>query len=180
MPTFVVEDGTGLSNATSYLSDAEADDILSIHPTMYPTWSGLTQNDKQTWLMWATQFLDLNISPYGQPTSETQSLRFPRRNLKTCDGIDIPDDAVPTQIKVSTALIAGYYTTNSTTNPYQPLDEQLDIKRVKIAELSVDFTDGTRTTSLNRYPPFLDASLLDCLADWDIGSQQTSTFGYIY
>lgn len=180
MPTFVVEDGTGLSNATSYLSDTEADDILSIQPSMNPIWSGLTQPDKQTWLMWATNFVDTYSYFNGTRLKEDQSLKWPRENSKTCEGIDIPDNVVPQQIKRITAWIAGYYATNATINPYKPLDEQLDIKKIKIAELAIEYTDDMRTAKTNLYPPFLDNNILDCLGFWDLPTSGTSTFGYIY
>ena len=57
-----VEDGTGLSNADSYASVAEADTYFDIIPGFSGTWADLSINAKENWLEFSTRVLDARSS----------------------------------------------------------------------------------------------------------------------
>ncbi len=166
MPSFIVEDGTIVANASSYVDTAYADDLLSIYPEFTASWNALTLNDKQMWLMFSTRLLDRSVKYSGVPVnSDTQSLAWPRYGSVTCDGKYIDNDIVPDSIKDSTVLLAAYYVKNTATNPYKPLDDQIDISAVKLEGIGVTFDRRNGKVTVqerNRYPLFIQSEL-DCL-----------------
>lgn len=72
----IVEDGTGLPNADSYLSVADAD---AYHAAMGNTaWQPLASAEKEAALRRATQYLDTRYRWRGQRLTTTQALEWPR------------------------------------------------------------------------------------------------------
>lgn len=103
----VVEDGTGLSNADSYVSVADADVYLAIHHSA-STWTALSSGDKETALKKATRYLD-NIYGdrwTGRRIEQTMSLDWPRFNSYDEDGWLLDTDIVPQRIKDATVELA--------------------------------------------------------------------------
>lgn len=105
--SFVVEDGTGLPNATSYISVEEADDILvtNIHNT---EWIALTQSQKEYLLSWATRLLDTKADWNGHKTYPTSALRWPRKCVIDRDCVKIASDEIPKQLKEAVAEYARF------------------------------------------------------------------------
>lgn len=78
--TLVVEDGTGLPNADSYLSIASAD---VYHAAMGNTdWASVPAALKEAALRRATQYLDTRYNWRGQPLTTTQALVWPRTSVQ--------------------------------------------------------------------------------------------------
>jgi len=97
-----VEDGTGLSNADSYLSVAAAD---TYHTNFgNATWTGTTAA-KESALRKATQYLDSSYVWNGDISSLTQALGFPRINIEDFEG-RVLDNTVPKNLKDATAELA--------------------------------------------------------------------------
>jgi len=73
----VVEDGTGLENANSYASVAEADGYWTVRGNV--SWTG-SETEKETALIKATDYIDLRWAGLlrGFRSTEEQSLEFPR------------------------------------------------------------------------------------------------------
>ena len=91
MTAFVVEDGTGLADATSYVSVAFSDVYLD------DVWDAYTDAVKETSLMAATEYIDVLYGGRfkGYPLTTTQALEFPRLGLYDRYGNaieDVPDD----------------------------------------------------------------------------------------
>jgi len=73
--TLIVEDGTGLRNAESYVSVADAD---AYHAKMgHTAWAG-SESDKEIALRLGTQYIDATYWFKGQRMNYFQSLRWPR------------------------------------------------------------------------------------------------------
>ena len=103
--SLIVEDGTGLSNAESYLSVADAD---SYHTLRVNTgWAGTTA-EKEAALRGATEYLTYTYGQkwLGTKKTETQSLDFPRVDIVTRDNFTLPDDVLPSALKYATAELA--------------------------------------------------------------------------
>lgn len=104
---FVVEDGTARADATSYLSVADADDLLSIYNNA--TWNAATTVDKERYLQIATQYLDLR---YGdrldgyKVDSNVQALLWPRYGMMDLDGWVLDHEVLPSRLKQATAEAA--------------------------------------------------------------------------
>ncbi len=74
--SLVVEDGTGLANADSYLSVADA---TSYHASFgNDAWAAATSDAQEQALRRATQYVDANYSFRGSPLTTTQALAWPR------------------------------------------------------------------------------------------------------
>lgn len=106
MATLVVEDGTGLTNANSYVTIAESIDFLSLNVNSAAYWEDLDDEIKIQVLIMASSYLDQYVDWYGNKTVETSGLRWPRENVKDLDGILIADNIVPTQVKRATCDFA--------------------------------------------------------------------------
>lgn len=118
--TIVVEDGTGLANANSYISQADADLFFEGH--LYATdWIDAGQVKKDTALVHATRVLDEQWLWFGYKRVSTQALGWPRINVRDTDSplnsgttypswapspIYLPEDEVPNAIIKATALTA--------------------------------------------------------------------------
>lgn len=122
---FVVEDGTGLTTANSYLSVSDADDY---HTDLGQSdWTG-TDAVKESALRKATKYLDSTYVWAGTIKSTTQSLNWPREGVVDSEGRDL-DNQVPSKIKDATAELAllslsGDLVTTTTNSDY--------VKREKI------------------------------------------------
>ncbi len=104
---FIVEDGTGLADATSYLSVAEANVILEANPHVYPVWSARGTSDRQKLLVWATRVLDAAVRWYGRKTVESSALRWPRTGVVDRDGVALAATVLPPALKLATATFAA-------------------------------------------------------------------------
>lgn len=104
--TIVVEDGTGLANADSYVSVAEADLLMSA--TSYNAdWAALTTGEKEDLLKAATRYLDASYRWYGKAKTNTQALGWPRTKNYNLQGQLIPAGTVPSDLKKATVLATG-------------------------------------------------------------------------
>ncbi len=102
-----VENGTGLSNAESYLSLSEANAYHTAHSGS-TAWSQAQDADKERALRLATQYLDVR---YGTKFSGiricgTQALLWPRMNVVDNDGYYLLSNEVPAAIKNACAEAA--------------------------------------------------------------------------
>lgn len=75
----IVEDGTGMANAESLLSVADAD---AYHTAMgNAAWGAATTAQKEAALRRATQYLDARYQWQGDPLTATQALSWPREGV---------------------------------------------------------------------------------------------------
>ncbi|MEQ6333010.1 DnaT-like ssDNA-binding protein [Sphingobium sp. MK2] len=103
----VVENGTGLPTANSYISAEEADEILSVN--IHSVWSEIDDEEtKEKLCMWATRLLDGRAKWFGCKMYGTSGLAWPRSGVRDKEGFPIEDDIVPRQVKIATALLADH------------------------------------------------------------------------
>jgi len=124
MPVFKVADGTGLSDATSYVSEVFADDFLG------STWAPDSAS-KQAALMEATQYADLRWGKHlmGRPLNAEQVLEFPRVAIRDRYGrrvLGVPADLMKGVCLYAKQSIAG------TLYPVPPAGNAKDIKKKKV------------------------------------------------
>ena len=100
-----VENGSGLPNADSYLSVADAD---AYHAAQGGTgWTGTT-DQKESALRQATEYLDnrYGLRWNGRRINETMALDWPRTGVVDRDGWTVSDSAVPSGVERATAYVA--------------------------------------------------------------------------
>lgn len=100
---FVVEDGTGLSTSTSYVSVAEFVQYWENKGTDY---SATSEAIVQAWLNEATAYADLSKCWGGTISDDDQALLIPRTGWNDVYGRDL-DDSVPTFLKNGVCELAG-------------------------------------------------------------------------
>lgn len=106
---FIVEDGTGLPDSTSYTSVEYADEyfgdqMVDAWVDMQPTATATVIEMKQAYLIRATLYLDKHYRYRGTREFTTQSLQWPRVNVDTVELIDTSD--VPIEIQMATCELA--------------------------------------------------------------------------
>lgn len=110
--TMVVEDGTGLSTANSYVSVSDADTLLAMRGYALEWDQAATAGtppagSKEQMLMWATRLLDEQCAWLGERMSTSQALRWPRSSVPTKDDDDyLANNVIPQFLKVATAELA--------------------------------------------------------------------------
>lgn len=111
---FVVEDGTGKSDANSYCSIAYAD-AYHADVTGSADWAGATESAKQSALLRATQYLDLQYGSwwrgyrangFGADDDTEQALDWPRIQAYDQDGWPYDEDTLPTRLLQATCEMA--------------------------------------------------------------------------
>jgi hypothetical protein len=100
---FVVEDGSGLPDATSFCDLAFADSYIAMYGNDADRTAWAAQDDatKQGRLVRAAQYLTVKYESrwINYRVHETQALPWPRAWVQDSDGFAIPSTAVPLQVK---------------------------------------------------------------------------------
>lgn len=134
MATIVVEDGTGKTDANSYVSEAEL--------STYATDRGVTISGAASVLL--IQAMDyIEQQPFqGEKHTETQALQWPRAWV-VIDGFAVNSDEIPQLLKdcVCEAAIA----IDGGTNPLA--NESRATKMEKVGDIAVEYTDTARNVT---------------------------------
>ena len=131
MATIVVEDGTGLTNSNSYISEADF--------STYADDRGITlTGDTAILLITAMDYIEQQ--PFqGSKYTEAQALVWPRINV-VVDGYTIDSDEIPTLLKDALCEVA--IGVDGGNNPL--LNEDRSTKREKVGDIEVEYMDGAR------------------------------------
>lgn len=106
--TLIVENGTGLSNAESYASVADADAYLAAYGVP-ATWAAADDAAKEIALRKATRYLDA-VYAHDWPgcvKNPDQALAWPRYGAERQDGVCLDSASVPTAVKQATSYMAA-------------------------------------------------------------------------
>lgn len=143
--SFLVEDGTGLTDSNSYVSVQEFRDYFTDKGTTF------TQDDTtiQGWLVSGTMYADLNSKFSGTMKTATQALEWPRVdawNYRTRH--QIASDSIPKELKNGICELANL-------SGKKQLDKVIE-KGVKSKSMGpVDITYGSaaeQQTSMSDFP----------------------------
>jgi hypothetical protein len=138
---FIPSDGTGLTNATSYVSIAYADDYFT-YINYQASWFELATIDRERALMNGTQFTDSQYIYIGYKSSEVQALQWPRTDAIDNNGYEIT--GIPKNLQQATCE-AAIRTLNSTL--YTDINTKGNIKLEKVDVIEVEYFEGTTTTN---------------------------------
>ena len=150
--SFLVEDGTGLTLATSYMSVAEADDYIVQNTSIFDDWDLLDTDVREKVLSWSSRYLDQHARWNGTKTVETSGLRWPRTGVCDIDGIAIDANTIPEQLKEATAELASYLMTEDISR----VRDQDGIERLRVDVIELYFNKNYRLPSI---PPTLNLIL---------------------
>lgn len=102
---FIVEDGSGLSNATAYASVVEGDSYWADRNDL-TLWIGLSEAAKQAALIEASQFIDGRFDWKGEKASADQALAWPRSGATDGEDHDIASTVIPAKVKDAVCHLA--------------------------------------------------------------------------
>lgn len=139
---FIVEDGTGLATANSYLALADANTYHTDRGNS--TWTG-TDAVKQAALVKATTYLDAHYTwSSGYKKSEAQALQWPRTGAFDRDGYNVENEVPPAveSACAELALLALSETLGAALGQSR--------KREKVDVLEVEYQDNS--DARKRYP----------------------------
>lgn len=146
MVCLVIEDGTIVPSANSYLTVEEAEEMLN---TIGETFADTPDEVIKTKLLKATRVLESYRSKYkGTKVDPTQSLQFPRYDV-TIDGFLIDADVIPYETKMAQAIIAMLY--NNGTDVQTPSDGKTIIEESIGNAITVKYADNGTNNTIN-YP----------------------------
>lgn len=143
----VVEDGTGKADANSYASVEYADDYFSARGVS--AWEELETEQKESALIRATDFIDNIYQWNGKKLTVTQSLRFPRQNLRDYEGNEVT--GIPACLKQ--AVCDAAVIASGGTELFQTKNENGDVVSETITTLSFTYaknesSEKTASTTL--------------------------------
>lgn len=148
--TFVVETGAGTdSTANSYVSVAEADDIIDANIHVSSKWFALTEPQRERLLVWATRYINSHTNWKGHKTVVgtigtgnvrvgESPLDWPRTGVCDRNDIEIGANEIPMQLKVATAEMARYLIDQDRTVER----DQDGLERVKADVVEIEFFAG--------------------------------------
>lgn len=139
--SLVAEDGTGLSNANSYISLAAANTYWVDYGS--PTeWDAASTTEKSAALMYATRWLDDNFAWYSTIYSVTQNLGWPRWSYYDNENREVPSGTVPQRVKDATCEIALVHLKDGLNS-----SDNEGIKSEKIGDASVTYSSSNNQKS---------------------------------
>lgn len=134
----IIEDGSGVPSANSYISLAYADQYAVNRN--YTSWIGLTDYEKNAAIIKAMDYVDSIFDWKGTKMHKYQPLNFPRRNIIDNDGFDYTGE-IPEQLKRAICEAAFYvqdqytlYTTHSADGALK-----VDRKKADVAEIEKQY-----------------------------------------
>lgn len=110
--TLVVEDGTGLANADSFISAVDAATYHTNHNNT--AWAALTDAQKDAALRYATAYVDTKFQYLGYLYKDTQSLSWPRTDAWDMDRRLLT--GVPQKVKDAVCELALVHATTENVN----------------------------------------------------------------
>lgn len=134
----VVEDGTGLANADSYTSVADADTYIAAYKSDVTAWDAATDAAKEVAARQATQHLDFSYRWKGERETSTQSLDWPRVYAYDERGLaydGVPDALKQAESELMYSIINGVSISTTITRKDQ-------VKRKKIDVIETEYVDG--------------------------------------
>ena len=142
---FIVEDGTGLENSTSYVAldyaSTYAESFFS--EADYITWSEASDSSLERVLNRATMYLDSTYQFLGEKSTTTQALQFPRAYLYNFKGDLI--SGVPNDIKKAVCLAAIRLLNGINMSP--DLERGGKVIREKIDVIDISYSEGAPATT---------------------------------
>ena len=142
---FIVETGSGVSNATSFTSVAYADAYHDDRNNA--AWAGLSTDVKQGLLIQATDYLhNAAVYPWkGKPATTSQALAWPRTGVTETYGNPVASNVVPDKVQQATADLALI----ANTQTLQPVaaTAAAGVKRRKVDVIEIEYFQDAATSS---------------------------------
>jgi len=140
----VIDATIGGASANSYVTLADADAYFETTPDS-TTWDDKTDDQKNRALITATRWIDA-LSFYGKRCSETQALKWPRKEYKV-DGIELACTLIPVGIETATYELARALA-NDTDSITGSMGTTGIYDQVELGELKVKYNKTSQTSGV--------------------------------
>lgn len=134
----IVEDGTGLATAESYISVADADTYIASYKGADTTWDAATDGAKEIAARQATKYLDGVYKWQGEIYAAAQALDWPRNYIYNDRGL--METGIPTALEQATAEMMFLIITGVTITV--DVDRESQVKREKIDVIETEYEAG--------------------------------------
>jgi hypothetical protein len=164
---FVVEDGTGVEDATSYVTVEEATNYCHTHQQYQAVWGAMSNEARQAALMYATRWIDDHFEFLGRvfrlglsQSEPAQALRWPRLDIWDRDGrylvsFDSGSDTcqIPDRVKEATVEAALMHVA-SAVNAFDASGQasQGPISQIEVDVIQIAFSNSPSSGSSIRNP----------------------------
>lgn len=140
----ITENGTGLANAESYISVADADAYHAARSNA--AWSSASTDSKEAALRKATSYIDARYVFSGFMASPSQALLWPRIGV-VLNGFNLVSNAIPVKVKNACAELALIALTESLTLAV----ESQAVESKTVGPISISYGQA-RNSGRKRYP----------------------------
>lgn len=145
----IVEDGSGKTNANSYIDVDFARAYAESRGFSFPV-----DTEVEPWIVNACDFVESFAEQFkGNRKTATQALSWPRTNV-VIDGEKFPDDKIPTQLKLAQAQAVVEQSQGSVLQP--PITDYA-VRREKVDVIEVEYATGggqNNTATVTLTPKF--------------------------
>ena len=169
----IVEDGSGLSNANTYVSLDEANTYHEAH-LHASVWHDMTLEERKASLIQSTRVMDEQVEWSGWKATSGQALRYPRGGVNDRDvgdpafyafyGYSLPSNVVPVWLKNATIELARWLKAED--RMADP--ETAGYASLSVGKLSMTLDPGDRKSILPRV-------VRDMVSPYGLVKQQGST-----
>ena len=139
----IIEDGTGVDNANSYITVAEARAFASLRSLILPS----SDSEVEVLIVKAFDYLE-SLDYKGNHANPPQSAEFPRRDLYL-QGVLFSESQIPYKLKQAQSQLA-YEAVNidlqPTGNGKEVIKEKVDVVEVQYSEKGINVARPTFTT----------------------------------
>lgn len=143
--SFIVEDGTGVSEANTYVDLDYALEYAVMKG--YDSWTELTEIQQKIFLIRGTEYIDNYFMWKGRKAGPNQGLKFPRVELYDSDRFEIR--GIPVAVKKACIEAAYLNSTSETTSLFSSKDENGEIKRQKVESLEVEYFENKKSNNFS-------------------------------
>ncbi|KGQ19929.1 Phage protein [Lysobacter dokdonensis DS-58] len=135
----IVEDGSGVAGAESYISVADADTYFAARGNA--AWAALTTDQKEQALRKGTDYMEARYRWRGDRVADGQALSWPRSCVYAF-GYSVDADIVPERVQRACAELA----VRASADDLSP-DVGAQVKQETVGPISVTYADGARQTT---------------------------------
>ena len=170
----ILEDGTGVANANSYVSQADVNAYVTQYiPASDAVWTLIATGDKDNWIIQGTEIVELTYRARfrGSKGTKAQALYFPAVGVTLASsGYALDSDVVPTDLTDAVAYASVRLSEGKIF--FGDKDDSSTIKREKLKAGSVEIdTEYANTANGVQVFPKIETLLSDLLK---AGSSQVS------
>jgi hypothetical protein len=132
----IVEDGTGVTGANSYITVADADAYIEANSFAFADWDALSTAQKEALLVWGTRYIDIRVKWEGTKVYSDLWLSWPREGVYDHENDAVDSDVIPIRLQYAVAEVARFLINSDLSAP--GTREGIERIRVDVIELYLD------------------------------------------